>query len=155
MGKMTSQHDVSRIVTASREIAASADRIFALIADPTEQPRWDGNDNLKAAAPGQRVRAVGDVFTMHLSMGSIRENHVVEFVEGRRIVWRPAEVGQTPPGHQWAWKLEPMGSSLTLVTHTYDWTELTDEVRVPRARATTAERLQASLVRLAALAEGS
>lgn len=152
---MTSQDDVSRIVTASREIAASADRIFALIADPIEQPRWDGNDNLKAAAPGQRVRAVGDVFTMRLSLGSIRENHVVEFVEGRRIAWRPAEPGQTPPGHQWAWKLEPMGPSLTLVTHTYDWTELTDEERFPRARATTAERLQASLVRLAALAEAS
>jgi uncharacterized protein YndB with AHSA1/START domain len=152
---MTSQHDVSRIVAASREVAASADRIFALIADPMEQPRWDGNDNLKAAPPGQRVRAVGDVFTMRLSLGSIRENHVVEFVEGRRIAWRPAEPGQTPPGHRWAWKLEPMGPSLTLVTHTYDWTELTDEERFPRARATTAERLHASLVRLAALAEAS
>ena len=95
---MTSPDDVSRIVTASREIAASADRIFALIADPMEQPRWDGNDNLKAAAPGQRVRAVGDVFTMRLSLGSIRENHVVEFVEGRCIAWRPAEPGQSPPG---------------------------------------------------------
>jgi uncharacterized protein YndB with AHSA1/START domain len=152
---MGSQHDVPRIVAASREIAASADRIFALIADPTEQPRWDGNNNLKEAAPGQRVRAIGNVFTMHLSMGSIRENHVVEFVEGRRIAWRPAEVGQTPPGHLWAWKLEPQGPSLTLVTHTYDWTQLTDEERFPRARATTAERLQASLVRLAALAEAS
>src|SRR5919197_6672148 len=101
---MGSQHHVPRIVTASREMAASADRIFALIADPTEQPRWDGNNNLKEAAPGQRVRAIGNVFTMHLSMGSIRENHVVEFVEGRRIAWRPAEVGQTPPGHLWAWK---------------------------------------------------
>ncbi|HYY87650.1 MAG TPA: SRPBCC family protein [Chloroflexota bacterium] len=152
---MTSPDDVSRTVTASREIAASADRIFALIADPMEQPRWDGNDNLKAAAPGQRVRAVGDVFTMRLSLGSIRENHVVEFVEGRCIAWRPAEPGQSPPGHQWAWKLEPIGPSLTLVTHTYDWTELTDEERFPRARATTAERLQASLVRLAALAEAT
>ena len=152
---MTSPDDVSRTVTASREIAASADRIFALIADPMEQPRWDGNDNLKAAAPGQRVRAVGDVFTMRLSLGTIRENHVVEFVEGRCIAWRPAEPGQSPPGHQWAWKLEPIGPSLTLVTHTYDWTELTDEERFPRARATTAERLQASLVRLAALAEAT
>jgi hypothetical protein len=41
------------------------------------------------------------------------------------------------------------------VTCTYDWTRLTDENRLPRARATTADRLQASLDRLATLAEGS
>ncbi len=41
------------------------------------------------------------------------------------------------------------------MTHTYDWTQLTDEKRLARARATTADRLQASLDRLAALAEGS
>ncbi|MEP6463894.1 MAG: polyketide cyclase, partial [Frankiaceae bacterium] len=35
-----------------------------------------------------------------------------------------------------------------------DWTDLTDEERLPRARATTADKLQASLDRLAALAEG-
>jgi uncharacterized protein YndB with AHSA1/START domain len=150
---VTSQEDGPRVVTASREIAAGADRIFALIADPSEQPRWDGNDNLKEAAPGQRVRAVGDVFTMRLTMGSVRENHVVDFVEGRRIAWRPAEVGQAPPGHQWAWRLEPLEPSRTLVTHTYDWTDLADPERFARARATTADRLQASLVRLAGLAE--
>ncbi len=150
---MSGQEDGPRVVTASREIAAGADRIFALIADPAQQPRWDGNDNLKEAAPGQRVRAVGDVFTMRLTMGSVRENHVVDFVEGSRIAWRPAEVGQAPPGHQWAWRLEPIEASLTLVTHTYDWTDLADEERFPRARATTTDKLQASLIRLAALAE--
>ncbi|MGH8989446.1 MAG: polyketide cyclase, partial [Acidimicrobiales bacterium] len=38
-------------------------------------------------------------------------------------------------------------------THTYDWTELTDESRFARARATTADKLRSSLDRLAALAE--
>jgi hypothetical protein len=117
------------------------------------QPQWDGNDNLARAASGQRVRAVGEVFTMTLTMGSIRENHVVEFDEGRRIAWRPAEPGQQPPGHLWLWELEPIDSSRTRVTHTYDWTQLTDGARFPTARATTSDRLQASLVRLADLAE--
>jgi uncharacterized protein YndB with AHSA1/START domain len=152
---MTGQEESPRIVTVTREIAASPERIFELIADPAEQPRWDGNDNLKEAAPGQRVRAVGDVFAMHLTIDSIRENHVVEFAEGRRIAWRPAEVGKAPPGHLWAWELEPLGPSRTRVTHTFDWTDLTDEQRLPRARATTAGKLQASLDRLAALAEGT
>jgi len=149
---MTSGEDVPRIATASREIAAGAGRIFELIADPAHQPRWDGNDNLAAAADGQRVRGVGEVFTTTLTRGSVRENHVVEFEEGRRIAWRPAEPGQEPPGHLWRWELEPIDSSRTRVTHTYDWTRLTDAKRLPRARATTADELQASLTRLAAVA---
>ena len=145
--------DVLRVVRASRDVAAGADRVFELIADPAQQPGWDGNDNLAEAAPGQRVRAVGEVFTMTTTKGNVRENHVVEFREGRRIAWRPAEPGQEPPGHLWRWELDPIDSSHTRVTHTYDWTELTDEQRLPRARATTAERLEESLKRLAALAE--
>jgi len=151
---MTAEQAAPRVVSVSREIAAGAERIFALIADPAAQPGWDGNDNLAAAPAGQRVRRAGDMFTMTLTRGAIRENHVVEFEEGRRIAWTPAEPGREPPGHLWRWELEPAGPARTRVTHTYDWTRLTDEGRLPRARATTADRLRASLDRLAALAEG-
>lgn len=142
-----------RIVTASRDIAAPADAIFELIADPSRQPEWDGNDNLAEAEPGQRVQRVGDVFTMRLTKdGVIRENHVVEFQEGRLIAWRPSEVGKEPPGHLWRWELEPLAES-TRVTHTYDWTELHDANRIKRARVTTGDRLRASIEKLAALLE--
>ncbi len=150
---MATGPEASRVVSADREIAAGAGRIFELIADPAAQPRWDGNGNLAVAPAGQRVRGVGDVFTMALTQGSIRENHVVAFEEGRRIAWTPAEPGRRPPGHLWRWELQPLASSLTRVTHTYDWTQLTDQNRLPRARATTAAKLRASLDRLAALAE--
>jgi uncharacterized protein YndB with AHSA1/START domain len=152
---MTTKQEAPRVVSASREIAAGPERIFELIADPAVQPDWDGNDNLAAAAAGQRVRRVGDVFTMTLTRSGVRENHVVEFEEGRRIAWMPAEPGQQRPGHLWRWELEPAGASGTRVTCTYDWTLLTDENRLPRARATTADKLRASLDLLAALAEGS
>jgi uncharacterized protein YndB with AHSA1/START domain len=152
---MARDEDDARIVSATREIAAGAGSLFELIADPAQQPRWDGNDNLAEAVGGQRVRAVGDVFLMTLTGGAIRENHVIEFEEGRRIAWKPAEPGREPPGHVWAWTLEPIDSSRTRVTHVYDWSQLTDETRLRRARATTAEKLQASLDRLADLAESS
>jgi uncharacterized protein YndB with AHSA1/START domain len=145
--------DAPRVVSAERVVGAGAAEIFELVADPAQQPRWDGNDNLDAADPGQRVRAVGDVFRMRTTKGNVRENHVVEFEEGRRIAWRPAEPGAEPPGHLWRWELEPVDDGRTRVTHTYDWTRLTDEQRLPRARATTADRLQASVDRLAALVE--
>ena len=143
-----------KIVTARREIDAAPDVVFELIADPARQPLWDGNANLAEAAPGQRVRAVGDTFSTLLTMGSVRENHVVEFTEGRLLAWRPSEVGSPPPGHLWRWELEPLGPGRTAATHTYDWTRLTDESRFERARATTSDSLAASLERLAVLAEG-
>ncbi|MBB4136174.1 SRPBCC family protein [Gordonia humi] len=140
-----------RIVTARRVVAASSATVFELIADPARQPEWDGNDNLAAAEPGQRVQAVGDTFDTVLTVGAVRRNHVVEFDEGRLIAWRPSEVGQDPPGHLWRWEIEPTGDG-AVVTHTYDWTELRDEQREVRARATTSDKLMASIDRLAELA---
>ena len=151
---MTAEQAAPRVVSASREIAAGAAPIFELIADPAAQPRWDGNDNLGAAGPGQRVRGTGDMFAMTLTSGAIRHNHVVEFEEGRLIAWMPAEAGQPRPGHLWRWELSPAGPGWTTATCTYDWTRLTDEARFARAKATTAGKLRASLDRLAALAEG-
>jgi len=145
--------DVPRVVSASREIAASTNRIFELIADPSQQPLWDGNENLAKAEPGQRIRNIGDVFIMTLTGGGIRENHIVEFEEGRRIAWFPSESGRRPPGHLWRWELEPLTDARTRVTHTYDWSRLTDKNRLTRARQTTPERLRASLDRLAEIAE--
>jgi len=110
--------DVPRVVSATREIAASAERIFELIADPSQQPLWDGNDNLVKAEPGQRIRSVGEVFRMTLTSDSIRENHVVDFVEARSIAWNPSEAGQRPPGHLWRWELEPAGAAPGLPTPT-------------------------------------
>jgi uncharacterized protein YndB with AHSA1/START domain len=150
---MSTSGPVPRIVEAARSIAADPAVIFEYIADPARQPLWDGNDNLAEAPPGQRVRSVGDVFTMTLSMGAVRHNHVVEFDEARLIAWRPAEPGGEPPGHLWRWTLQPLDDGRTLVTHTYDWTQLTDPSRFERARATTADRLNASLERLARLVE--
>jgi uncharacterized protein YndB with AHSA1/START domain len=157
-GGMTSQEAQARILSASREINADPGTIFELIADPAVQPSWDGNDNLGEAAAGQRVRGVGEVFVMTLGSGSVRDNRVVEFTEGRLIAWMPGEVGQEPAGHLWRWELEPVDETRTLVTHTYDWTGLPDDAperRLGRAKSTTADMLRASLELLAALAEAS
>lgn len=140
---------VSTVVSATAVIDAPAEVVFEQIADPAKQPDWDGNDNLRESESGQRVHAVGDVFVTITTRGHERHNHVVEFEEGRLIAWRPAESGAQPFGHLWRWEVRPLDDDRTEVTHTYDWTDLTDESRFPRARATTSERLQASVDRLA------
>jgi uncharacterized protein YndB with AHSA1/START domain len=158
-GGMATHEAEVRILSVKREIGADPATIFELIADPAQQPRWDGNDNLAEAAPGQRVRGTGEIFTMTLAgSGSVRDNRVVEFTEGRLIAWMPGDAGQEPAGHLWRWELEPVAESRTLVTHTYDWTGLPDDTpaaRLGRARRTTADMLRASLDRLAALAESA
>ena len=95
---MTSHAEVTRVVSATREIAAGPEEIFEFIADPAQQPRWDGNENLAAAPAGQRVRRAGEVFLMTLTGGAVRENHVVEFDEGRRMAWKPASRRRSRPG---------------------------------------------------------
>lgn len=145
--------DPEGIVSATRFISASAERIFELIAEPSSQPSWDGNNNLASSAPGQRVRAVGDVFKTTLTNGAVRENHVVEFIEGTKIAWRPAEPGKKPPGHLWHWELSEINPTLTNVTHTYDFTALTNATRLEKARSTTPEMLRESMDKLAMLAQ--
>ncbi|UFU08364.1 SRPBCC family protein [Ruania halotolerans] len=145
--------DGQKVVSASREVAADAATLFELIADPARQPEWDGNDNLARAEAGQRVRAVGEVFRTELTNGAVRENHVVEFTEGRVIAWQPAEPGAPRPGHLWRWELTPAADDRTVVTHTYDWSRLTDAGRFTRARATTSDWLAASIERLARIVE--
>lgn len=142
-----------QVVQASRDVAAPAETIYELIADPARQPEWDGNENLAEAPAGQRVRGVGDVFTMTLTNGKVRENHVVDLEEGRVLAWKPASPGEPPAGHLWRWTLEPRPDGTTRVTHTYDWSGLTDPARLDRARSTTADMLQASVDRLADRAE--
>ena len=50
------------------------------------------------------------------------------------------------------WELESADEAHVLVTHTYDLSRLTDDKRLARARATTADKLRSSLDRLAELA---
>ena len=142
----------ARVISATEVIKADPATIFEHIADPAKQPSWDGNNNLQSAEARHRVTAAGQMFVMTLTNGKIRENHVTDFEEGRRIAWMPASPGKEPAGHKWAWSLTPVDGG-TEVTHTYDWRELTDEQRVARARATTTDNLRASVLRLRDLIE--
>ncbi|MFP3339512.1 hypothetical protein R0J91_16160, partial [Micrococcus sp. SIMBA_131] len=90
---------------------------FELIADPARQPEWDGNGSLAEAAPGQRVTAVGAVFVMTLQKGVDRANHGVEFEGGRRIAWKPSEVGGEPCGQLWRGEVDGDDDGGCRVTH--------------------------------------
>lgn len=90
VGTNSDETGAIRLVSAERVIDAAPEIIFEFIADPAQQPRWDGNDNLADSAPGQRVTAVGQIFRTRLTADLMRDNHVVQFEEDRRIAWKPA-----------------------------------------------------------------
>ncbi|PRZ13158.1 polyketide cyclase [Nesterenkonia sandarakina] len=144
-----------RVVCAREVIKALPVVVFEFLADPALQAEFDGNDNLAKAEPGQRVHGVGDVFRMELTNGQVRENHVVEFSEGQLIAWKPSEIGKAPSGHLWRWSLAATEDGDTEVTHTYDWSQLHDESRLRRAKATSSEMLAQSVARLKTVVETS
>ena len=111
-------HDASRkLVWAERLVPASPDRIFDLLADPTQHPAIDGSGSVVAPRTGGPARlSLGAKFSMDMRivLPYRMPNRVVEFVENERIAWRPA-------GRQvWRYILSPAPGG-TLVREEFDY----------------------------------
>lgn len=106
----------SKQVSASRVIAADAQTLFDIVADPTLHHVIDGSGSVKGTSGGTRKLALGDKFTTRMRLGVpyIISNKVVEYTEGRRIAW--AHLG----GWRWRYEFEPVEGG-TEVTETFDW----------------------------------
>ena len=131
--RMATERELSRVVRASREIAAGDGRIFELIADPAQQPRWDGNDNRRGHLPGSVSAAWVMSSRWHSPVAASGRTMSWSSKRAAGLPWMPAEVGKRRPGHSWRWELEPIAPARTRVTCTYDWTQLMDKKRLPRA----------------------
>ena len=103
-----------RKVSVSRVIAAPAQQIFDVLADPTKHPIIDGSGTLVGAKGNPPRLFLGAKFGMRMSFHATMRNKVVEFDEGKRIGWR--HIGQ----HVWRYELEPVDGG-TKVTETFDW----------------------------------
>lgn len=132
---------------------AAAD-LFAVLADPSRHVDIDGSGMLQADVGTRPITAAGQTFTMEMfypALGYYRtDNHVLEFEDGRRIVWTTAREGQPPAGVRWTWELEPEGPDRTTVVHTYDWSQVTDPAVLARVSfpRVSAEELIRSVQRL-------
>jgi hypothetical protein len=130
-------------ISESRDIAASAAAIFAVLTDPSMHPLIDGTGMAQSAGDNVILTKVGDVFVMnmrHWSLGDYgMENHVVEFVPSEKIVWEPRvhtyETAKFPGNENvpetryWGWTLEPLEANLTRVTETFDGSRLSTGLR--------------------------
>jgi uncharacterized protein YndB with AHSA1/START domain len=121
--------DGATIQTVTRTVPVPAERMFAVLVDPTRHPEIDGSGMIRGAATTQPVTGVGDVFTMDMNQPDLgdyqADNYIVELEQGRKIAWTPGAAGQQPIGHVWAWEFTSDGES-TVVIHSCDWSGVTD-----------------------------
>ena len=111
-----STHDTDNSVSVSRVIAADAQALFDVVADPTLHHVIDGSGSVQGVRGGSRKLALADKFSASMRIGVpyLITNKVVEYTEGRRIAW--AHVG----GWRWRYEFEPVEGG-TEVTETFDW----------------------------------
>ncbi|MEO7752904.1 MAG: SRPBCC family protein [Terracoccus sp.] len=126
---MSGKAPKARFDVVTREVRASPEAVFAVLADPARHPALDDSGMVVRLVAGVPVTAVGQVFRMAMSMGPGNhyetDNHVTVCEPGRAIGWAVADPGQQPLGWSWRFDLEPSEGG-TLVRQTYDWSGVTD-----------------------------
>ena len=136
----------TRIVSATRTIAAPAEEIFAVLADPSKHPLIDGSGSVKAPKGNPARLSLGATFSMDMTRGMsyVTKNTVSEFDEGRVIAWH--HFAQ----FVWRYELTPVDGG-TEVTETFDYSKPWGVTLVPfgipeknrASMVTTLERLDA------------
>ena len=115
------------VVTAERFIAASPEKIFEFLADPTRHQEIDGSGTVRSAKEGSQRLALGSRFGMSMKMGVPYSmvSEVIEFEENRRIAWQtrgPGAIGKRAGGRIWRYELEPRDGG-TQVRESWDITQ--------------------------------
>ena len=155
--------DTTQVVTGT--IAAPPEAVFAVLADPTRHTEIDGAGMLRGSPEGAKtITAVGDTFVMQMNQEGLDDyvmvNTVIAFEPGRRIAWEPGIREVSPQvaemfkgwdfsGYHYAWDLESTAEGGTAVTHTYDWTGVTDEKALTVFPRVSAEQMSDTIARLA------
>ena len=142
-----------QMVSVTREIDASPEAIFDLLADPARHGDIDGSGTVQDVRGGSQRLSLGSKFGMSMKFGPLPyrvSSTVVEFEENRLIAW--AHFGK----HRWRYDLEPLdGGARTRVTETFDWSTSAFPKGIELAGYPKKHpaNMEASLARLAELVE--
>lgn len=146
-------HSSRDLETVERVIAAPAERIFDLLADPARHRDIDGSGTVREAAEGSVRLQLGSKFAMAMKQGFGYSmiSEVVEFELNRRIAWQSkspvAFLGLFVGGRIWRYELEPVESG-TLVRESWDISHERIKVLVRPLRTKTREAMTATLARI-------
>lgn len=104
--------------SASAEVDAPADEVFAFICRPANHPEISGDESVKGERHGpEQLSAEGEKFGMKMKMYGLPyriTNTVVEFEAGKKVAWCH------PGKHRWRWEVEALPTGGTKVTETFD-----------------------------------
>jgi hypothetical protein len=120
----------------ARQIAASPQKVFALLSDPKGHVTIDSSGMLQSS-DGSPVTKVGDEFVVHMDRESLNDYPlgkydvtviITQFEQDKHIEWTISGVIQPPIRHLYGYRLEPSDVG-TLVTSYYDWSQIAEEYR--------------------------
>ncbi|MFF1712000.1 polyketide cyclase [Streptomyces sp. NPDC058268] len=119
-----------------RQIAASPDKIFALLCDPAGHVAIDSSGMLQSAE-GKPARGVGDTFVVHMDREALNDYPmgkydvtviITKFEQDAQIEWTISGQVQPPIRHLYGYRLEAREGG-TLATSYYDWSEVEERYR--------------------------
>jgi uncharacterized protein YndB with AHSA1/START domain len=158
---MTDNH--ADVVSVERVIAAPADRIFDVLADPSRHHDIDGSGTVRDATDSPTRLSLGSQFgmRMHLGINYSMVNTIIDFDDGKCIAW------QTGPGSDWQsrlfggriwrYELEPADGG-TLVRESWDFSQEKGPIkyvlRNRRPQEHTRRAMETTLANIARLTEG-
>jgi len=122
------------VETVERVIPAPAEKIFALIADPSRHPEIDGSGTVRKAKDGAQCLTLGSKFGMSMKMG-LPYSMIGARLGGGRI---------------WRYELEPVANG-TRVRESWDISEEKVKAIVRPARKKTRKAMEQTLARIEAL----
>ncbi|MFC4947357.1 SRPBCC family protein [Pseudonocardia sp. GCM10023141] len=156
--------DTSKKLQASKVIKAPAEKIFALISDPSRHADIDGADMLRGVeGTSAPIGGIGQTFVMNMhadDLGDYRMvNHVTAYVPGSRVGWGPSldptcelaeKLGEMDAsGHTYTYDLNEVEGG-TEVTQTYEWMSVKDPKFAEMFPRVSQEQLAGSLDRIEA-----
>lgn len=150
-------------VSATRRIAAPAERLFPIVSGPSGHAQIDGSGMVVGPIDDRQLTEAGQTFDMNMDreplgdipgMGKYKvRNTVTQIIPNRLFEWTIGAVDQPPVGHRYGWQLEPVSDTETDVTNYCDWTDISDNARAARewpiVPVTMLEQSVANLERIA------
>jgi hypothetical protein len=110
-----------RKISRSAEVNAPAAEIFEMVADPRRHAELDGSGTVTATVSGPQRLSQGARFSVRMRQYGVPykvTSQVTDFADGRVVEWRH------PLGHRWRWELRPVSEHATVVTETFDYSQI-------------------------------
>lgn len=119
--------------SATRQIDAPAAVIFDILSNPERHAETDDSGMVVSADQAERLKAVGDTFTMNMTKedGDYQTVNEVFAIQPDRIIgWKNVEntTAQVKVGAKWLYELEPIDADNTTVKLTYQRDELEENL---------------------------